>query len=496
MRFCLKACFKVSTGDVEDAPALDPLAKFEIIEKDGAVYIKGDEETIKSSKRTLDIKCSASGEEKVLVVGGCARSPELKQKSIANQTLHNSGSGTNGIVEALRGSGFKGHITVICSEATRTYDRTKLSKALLADLDKAAWRSEDFYKSADIQFVQDKVTDVDFNKKSVSTESGKSYSYTKLVLATGASPSSLPLPGLKAGELDNVFLLRTLQHTQAITSALGDSPKQVVVIGSSFIGMEVANFLANNKHTVTVVGMESAPTENVFGAKVGKVFQGILEKNGVKFIMDAEVSHASPDKQNSSRVGSVSLKGGQELKADLVILGVGVKPATQFLQEKPDVKMEKDGSLRVDEHFNVIGQPDVYALGDIATYPYKGAHVRIEHWNVAQNAGRAAARHIVNPKAKPKPFIPVFWSALGMQLRYCGHASPQNGGYDDVVIKGETSPDKPSFVAFYTQGQKIMAVATLAKDPVMARSVELMKRDRMPTKKEIEGGKDILQASL
>lgn len=229
----------------------------------------------------------------------------------------------------------------------------------------------------------------------------------------------MPLDGLKSGDLENVFLLRSLVHVQGINKALGDgekSPKKVVVIGSSFIGMEVANCMASQKHNVTVVGMESEPCENIFGPKVGAIFKGILEKNGVKFVMDAQVSHASPSSENKAYVGAVHLKDGKKLEADVVVLGVGVAPATEFLKDNKSVALEKDGSVKVDEHFAVPNLPGVYAIGDIATYPYKGSMVRIEHWDVAQNAGRSVAREIAQPNLKPKNFIPVFWSALGSQL--------------------------------------------------------------------------------
>lgn len=197
--------------------------------------------------------------------------------------------------------------------------------------------------------IQDEATSVDFSAKSVSTKSGKTYEYTKLVLAPGGHPKSLPLEGLKEGELENVFILRSLVHTQAINAALGDSSKKVVVIGSSFIGMEVANCIAGMeaKHDVTIVGMDKIPTEAIFGEKLGTAFQQILEKNGVKFHMQAEVDKATP-RDGSKKVGALHLKDGTSLEADLIIEGVGVNPATKFLNEsKGAPSLEKDGSIKV-----------------------------------------------------------------------------------------------------------------------------------------------------
>jgi len=469
------ACFNVSTGDVEDPPALDPIAKYEVVEKDGAVYVKTTQEALKANRRFLNIKCSSVSEDKVLVIGG--------------------GSGTLGAIEGLRGGGYTGKITVISKEGYQPIDRTKLSKALLADISKAAWRQKEFYKDASIDIIEDEAKSIDFSGKKVSTKSGKEYEYSKLVLATGGTPRWLPLDGLK-GDLGNVFLLRTLPDAQNILKAVGDNGKKVVVVGSSFIGMEVGNCLASMKNDVTIIGMEEQPMERVMGKKVGAIFRGLLEKNGVKFQMSASVDKATPSKNDSSKVGAVHLKDGTVLEADLVIEGVGVAPATEYLKDNSSVTLEKDGSLKTDESFAVNGLKDVYAIGDIATYPYHGpggdgSPVRIEHWNVAQNAGRSVAHTINNPGSKPKPFIPVFWSALGSQLRYCGNTV---GGYDDLILQGE--PDKASFVAYYTKGETVVAVASMMKDPYMTQAAELMRRKVMPSKSELQKGVDIMDIGL
>lgn len=365
----------------------------------------------------------------------------------------------------------------------------------MADITKVAWREPSFYKNASIDIQNVEVASIDFKSKSVKAKSGQDYPYTKLVLASGGMPKSLPLPGLKAAEVDNVFLLRGLEHTQAINAALGENTKKIVVIGSSFIGMEVANNLASQKHDVTVVGMESEPCEAVFGAKIGQVFRKLLEKSGVKFHMGASVEKATGS--GGSTVDTVHLKDGTKLPADIVIEGVGVNPNTFYVNAEGSVgspSLQKDGSIKVDENFNVPNLPGVYAIGDIATYPYKGADVRIEHWNVAQNAGRQVARHITGQKVKS--FTPIFWSALGAQLRYCGHPTD---GYDDVIVDGdlEVGKDKmPSFAAYYVKGDNVVAVATMMKDPIMSQTAELMRRGTMVSRKDIEGGRGPMTASL
>ncbi|KAJ5632156.1 Apoptosis-inducing factor 1 [Penicillium lividum] len=475
------ACFNVSTGDVEDAPALNALHKFDVFEKDGAVYVSATEADIKSGQRNPVGRCSVSNsDDKIVIVGG--------------------GSGTIGLVQALRERKYPGQITIISMEPEYVIDRTKLSKALIPDASKILWRPAEWYAEAGIEKLVDEVKAVDFPSKRLSTASGKSITYTKLVLATGGIPRSLPLPGFKDNELRNIFPLRTVADVQAILEATGDQKKQIVVIGSSFIGMEVGNALAGKEHKVTIVGMESVPLERVMGAKVGQIFQRNLEKSGVSFKLSAGVEKATPSSSKPNTVGAVHLKDGTVLPADLVILGVGVRPATDFLQDNSSISLQKDGSIATDSNFVVPDLDEsVFAIGDIATYPYygpggNGKPVRIEHWNVAQNAGRAVARAIIHAKHSPisslppKPFIPIFWSALGAQLRYCGNTV---NGYDDVVLKGE--PENGKFVAYYTSGDVVVAVATMGADPVMSQSAELMRRGKMPGKKEIVGGLDVLQ---
>lgn len=428
----------------------------------------GEQSAFKGSKRKPNIKCKAIGQDKVVIVG--------------------FGDGGLATLETLRENGYKGAITVIGSEGYLPIDRTKLSKALIDDPSKVEWRDEAFFKSADVDIVSDEATAVDFSSKKVTTKSGKTYPYTKLVLATGGSPQMLPLPGFK--DLENIFLLRTIHHTKKINAAIGEGKKKIVIIGSSFIGMEVANCTAKN-NDVTVVGMEQAPLERIMGKEVGQIFQKTLEGNGAKFYMGAGVEGAYPSESDSSKVGYIKLKDGTKLEADLVILGTGVKPATSFLKENSAVTLEEDGSLRTDESFAVQGLKDVYAIGDIATYPYhgpggEGHPTRIEHWNVAHNSGRSVGKSIADPSAGPKAFIPIFWSALGSQLRYCGNT---HGGFDDLVLKGE--PDKAKFAAYYCKGETIVAVATMGMDPIMSQSSELMRRGKMPSKTEIKGMADM-----
>lgn len=470
------ACFNAKTGDVEDAPALDALPTFKVTERDGAVFVQGDESLLKAGKRAPTFKGSkptGPAAEKVVVVGG--------------------GSGALGLVEGLRESGFGGSITMVSNEGYLPIDRPKLSKALITDQSKIQWRDAAFFKSGSVDVVEDEVVDVDLVNKAVLTKNKERYPYTKLVLATGGVPRNLPLPGFKV--LGNIFVLRTVHDAKNIVAAIGEKGKKIAIVGSSFIGMEIASATASDNE-VTVIGQESVPLERVLGAEVGGGLQKLLEGKGVKFQLSAGVDKAEPKGADQSVVGSVVLKDGTKIEADLVILGVGVAPSTGYLKENKVVRLEEDGSLKVDENYLVAGLKDVYAVGDIAKFPYHGPgghgrYTRIEHWNVAQNQGRGVARHIVNPSLKGEFFTPVFWSALTGQLRYCGNSA---NGWDDVVLQGK--PEEGQFVAYYTSGETVVAMASMGVDPAMAKSAQLMRTGAMPSKAELKGGLDILEVAL
>ncbi|KAI0880609.1 uncharacterized protein GGS22DRAFT_192981 [Annulohypoxylon maeteangense] len=470
------ACFNGQTGDIENAPALDALPVFKAIEKDGGIYIEGEEAEIKAARRKPNFKCAisdAARDNKVVVVGG--------------------GSGAIGAIEGLREKGFAGPITLISNEGYLPIDRTKLSKALVTDHTKIQWRDDAWFESGSVEVVHDEVVDIDLVSKAVVTKGREKYTYSKLILATGGSPRNLPVQGFKV--LDNIFPLRTIHDTKKIVAAIGDKGKKIVIVGSSFIGMEVANATAGG-NDVTVVGQESAPLERVLGKEVGAGLQKGLEGKGVKFHMSAGVDKAEPSSSNTSKVGSVHLKDGTKLEADLVVLGVGVAPSTGYLKDNKVIRLEEDGSLKTDENFLVAGLKDVYAIGDIASYPYhgpggQGNYTRIEHWNVAQNQGRVVAHHIINPSLKPEFFTPIFWSALTGQLRYCGNSV---NGWDELVLQG--NPGDGKFVAYYCKGETVVAVASMGVDPAMAQSAELMKLGGMPSKTELKGGLDILGVPL
>ncbi|KAG8974794.1 hypothetical protein FRB90_009708 [Tulasnella sp. 427] len=242
---------------------------------------------------------------------------------------------------------------------------------------------------------------------------------------------------------------------------------------------------------VHVVGTSSVPFKSMLGEQIGKAIMNYHVKNHVQFHMSTGLASIKPSSTDPNAVGSVVLKDGTEIPADVVVLGVGVRPATDFLKgSKLEGALQKDGGLKVDGQLRVQGVEDVFAIGDIAVYPQAqgGEYKRIEHWNVASNHGRAVGetlgkRH--DKLAAGFKKVPIFWSAQGMQLRYCGVGN----GWDDVIVKG--NPDEMKFVAYYCKEGKVIAVASMQMDPIVTRSAELLRLGIMPTAEEIRGGKDI-----
>ncbi|PRP84293.1 hypothetical protein PROFUN_08313 [Planoprotostelium fungivorum] len=459
------ACFNVKTGDIEDAPALDALPTFQVRIDGDDIYVTASAETLKKGRRPPTCK-SKGGEsnEKVVIVG----------------------AGASGLAaaEGLREFGFGGKITLLGAEPHLPIDRTKLSKALPTDISKIQWRDEAFFKDLNIEVKPStQVVSVDKSAKSVKTANGDVVNYDRLILAAGSKAKRLPMDGFK---LKNVFVMRTVEDVKKITEARDaeGGKKNIVIVGSSFIGMETATALAKD-HNVTIIGQDPVPLKPILGEKIGKFLQDLQEGNGVKFHMEAKIKDAYPSEKDSSLAGGILLEDGTKIPADFIVLGVGVAPDTEFLKNS-GFSLEKDGGVSVDEYLRVKGEENIYAVGDIAHFPYmghsggaNGQPLRIEHWNVAQNHGRTAALHI---SGKPQPFtnVPIFWSAQGLQLRYCGNTV---NGYDDIVIQGSMEDKK--FAAFYTKGEEVQAVFSVQYDPAVTKSSELMRVGQMPKKSQL-----------
>ncbi|EGN99078.1 hypothetical protein SERLA73DRAFT_181877 [Serpula lacrymans var. lacrymans S7.3] len=467
------ACFNVCTGDIEDAPAPSALHSFKTKVADGKIHVTADSShTLKANMSRPPKLLSPgflSGGRGVVIVGG--------------------GSGTFHAIESLREHGYSGNITVLSKETYSPIDRTKLSKALITDPAKIQWRT-----AADLKIKYGTtlrtgvtVTSVDTSSKQVVLDGGKEIiSYSKLIIAPGGTPRRLPVEG---ADLENVYTFRGIEDAKKVDAAAQEG-KRMVVIGSSFISMELVVAVAKRKlASIDVIGMEEYPFEAVLGKEVGKGLKKYHESQGVKFHMNSKVDKIVPLETDSSQAGGVVVNG-ETIPADFVIMGVGVAPATEFLKQS-GFELESDGGLKVDEYLQVKGFDGIYAIGDVAVYPQHktGESRRIEHWNVAGNHGRAVGKTI---SGDPQPFVkvPVFWSAQGQQLRYCGLGS----GYDDIIING--NPDEMKFIAYYVKAGNVVAVSSMQNDPVVSKASELLRLELMPSPEELRAGKSILDVDI
>ncbi|KAG9296414.1 hypothetical protein G9A89_015006 [Geosiphon pyriformis] len=456
------ACFSAFTGDIEDAPALDSLYKFKVTIKGDDIYVGAEEKELKSGKRVpvCSKQVTSTNTNTVIVLGG--------------------GASGNAAIEKLREDGFTGRIIVVSREIYLPIDRPQLSKKLDLTAEKIAIRSTEFYKDFSIVFKLGTVASaVNSKSKTVTLENGEKIKFDTLIIATGATPRSIPIPGIG---LHKVLYLRTVQDNAQINKEINDGEKKnLVIIGSSFIGMEVASITAK-KANVSVIGMEKVPFQRVLGEKIGTVLQKLHEDNGVKFYLNSGVKALEPSTVDPGRVGAVILSDDTKIPADIVLIGAGVAPSTEFLRDSPEFPLERDGGLRVNEHFQVEGLQDIYATGDIASYPYHvtGERIRVEHWAYAENTGRAVGSHIAKKNLSPFRKIPYFWSAQhGKSLRFTGHAKK----YDDLIIHGNL--EEFSFAGYYALGDQVLAIITMGKDPIASHSAELLRLGKFPSATEI-----------
>ncbi|AFY55255.1 NAD(FAD)-dependent dehydrogenase [Rivularia sp. PCC 7116] len=451
------ACFGVKNGKLEEPPALDALPHF-------PVRVEGEDLVVK-----LPEKISSQ------------RIPEMGRYNpqADNRTFVILGAGAAGsaAAETLRQAGFEGRVVMLTKEDILPYDRTALSKKYLQNdsvKDSLILRSLEFYNQWDIEVYSHKsVTKVEPVKKTITFEDDTIFEYDALLVATGGKPRNLKVPG---ADLDNIFTLRKPEDADKIV-AVAENAKTAVVVGSSFIGMEAASSLAQRDIKVTVVAPGTVPFEKILGGDIGATFRKLHESNGVSFRMGTKVKQF----EGKGKVETAVLENGESLNADLVIVGIGVEPVTDFLQE---IELnEKDGSVIVDEYLQAAD--NLYVAGDIARFPYAatGELTRIEHWRLAQQHGRVAARNMIGEKIKFAS-VPFFWSGqFGVKLRYAGHAEE----WDDIIIQGNL--DEQEFLAFYVKDNQVLAVAGSQHDKDIAAITELMRLQQMPSEDEVRKSK-------
>jgi len=464
------ACFKLDSGHLCAPPALDDLPAYAVREAGGRILVQ-----VPASPPASTDKPDATPTAEL---GGTPPPPAAPPTDTRTFVLVGGGAAGEFAAQTLRREGFAGRVVLVSADEKLPYDRTKLSKAYLAGKAKPAalpLRERDFYTQQKIELLPaTRATGLDLGKQEVQLEGQPPLRYDQLLLAPGGTPNRLPkLPG---HDLGGVLPLRTQADADQLLEATKGA-HQVVVIGSSFIGMEAASSLIGEGRAVTVVAPEKVPFARILGPEIGAMFQKLHEEKGVKFETEAEVTALVGE---HGGVTGVQLKAGKTLPANAVVLGVGVRPATDFLQDA--FALEKDGGLAVDEFLQAA--PNVYAAGDIAQFPLAatGQPARIEHWRLAQQHGSLAARNMLGQREKFTA-TPFFWTQqYGKSLRYAGHAEQ----WDDIIYHGEVA--KQDFLAFYAQAGRITAVAGMGRDADMIYIAELLGQNKMPAPAALHSG--------
>jgi NADPH-dependent 2,4-dienoyl-CoA reductase/sulfur reductase-like enzyme/nitrite reductase/ring-hydroxylating ferredoxin subunit len=420
------ACFSLETGEAIGAPALNPLPCYSIVRRGTRVSI--------GEKQSPPHRVLEGALPKSIVVLG-------------------AGAAGAAAVEALRREGYRGSVVLVGDEPPGPVDRPNLSKDYLAGTAPEEWiplRGPDFYAELDIELVLgDPAVRLEPNAMKVALKSGRELAFGALLLATGARPRSLTLPG---GDLPHVHVLRTLADSRAIIQAV-EGKRRAVVIGSSFIGLEVAASLRHRGLEVDVVSTDTLPLARVLGEELGGFVKGLHEQHGVRFRLGRKPASITPK--------SVKLDDGTELDADVVVAGIGVSPRVELAEA---AGLRVDNGIVVDAELRTSA-PGIYAAGDAARYPDPATQelVRIEHWVLAERQGQAAARNMLG-RGRPFADAPFFWSQhYDVTLSYVGHASE----WERIDAKGSLA--KRDYAAAYVKGDRIVAVVTVGRDLLSLR---------------------------
>jgi apoptosis-inducing factor 3 len=425
------ACFSLHTGEALRAPALNPVScwRVEVVRhpaqppapaesRPGTVYVRE-----KRQSATQPSHPAAAGTpESVIIVGG--------------------GAAGNAAAETLRHEGYSGRITMLSADEALPCDRPNLSKGYLAGTapeESNLLRSTQFYKEHEIEVRPDaRVTAIDIGNGHVELADGSRHAYGALLLATGADPVRLDIPG---GDLPHVHYLRTLADSRALVSKAMTS-QHAVVIGASFIGLEVAASLRARNIKVHVVGPEKIPMEKILGPEVGNFIRGLHEEHGVTFHLETTAT--------SIDARGVTLKNGESIEADLVVVGIGVRPALSLAQE---AGIAVDRGVTVDEYLET-SVPRIFAAGDIARWPDRltGQRIRVEHFVVAERQGQTAARNIIGRRERFDA-VPFFWTEqYDFALAYVGHAER----WDLAEINGSLD-ERDCTITYRSMGKKLAA---------------------------------------
>jgi NADPH-dependent 2,4-dienoyl-CoA reductase/sulfur reductase-like enzyme/nitrite reductase/ring-hydroxylating ferredoxin subunit len=421
------ARFSLRTGEAIGAPAFNVLPCWRVEKRDDKVFVR--EKVAVADRREPSEGARATARpERIVIVGG--------------------GAAGFAAAEMLRREGFGGSLTLVSADNEPPYDRPNCSKDYLAGSAPEDWmplKPADFYKDYSIDLeLGSEVTAIESGPRQAVLANGRKIAFDKLLLATGAEPVRLPIPG---ADQPHVHVLRSLSDSRAII-ANAKAARHAVVIGASFIGLEAAAALRTRNLEVHVVAPERRPLERILGAQFGDFIRELHEQHGVVFHLEDTVT--------SIEGTNAKLKSGATLLADVVVVGVGVRPRLQ-LAERAGVKIDR--GVAVNEYLET-SIPDIYAAGDIARWPdpHTGENLRIEHWVVAERQGQAVARNMLGQEQRFSE-VPFFWSQhYDVPINYVGHAEK----WDSVDIDGNIK--SRDCLVRYRQNGKVLAVASIFRD--------------------------------
>jgi len=435
------ACFDLRTGEALRAPALSPLACWSVEQRGGKVYVR--ERLVEPQLKRRSNPARAMPEKKIVVVG--------------------AGAAGFAAVEMLRRERYLRSIVVLSNERSPPVDRPNLSKDYLAGNAPEDWvplRPDAFYSEGRVDLRLDAdVVDIDIRSRNVMLADGRRIPYDRLLLATGAEPVRPSIPG---ADQPHVRLLRSLADSRAIIER-AKTARRVVVLGASFIGLEVAAALRARKLEVHVVAPDKRPMERILGPEMGDFVRSLHEQHGVAFHLE--------DTAITIDGNRIRLASGVTLEADFVVAGIGVRPRTEIAER---AGLQVDRGVVVNAYLET-SEPGVFAAGDIARWPdpRSGESIRVEHWTVAERQGQAAARNMLGYRKKFSA-IPFFWSQhYDVPINYVGHAET----WDELEIEGDIAR-KDCLVRFKLRG-RTLAVASISRDLESLRAEVMMERERV-----------------
>jgi NADPH-dependent 2,4-dienoyl-CoA reductase/sulfur reductase-like enzyme/nitrite reductase/ring-hydroxylating ferredoxin subunit len=429
-----KAAFAVDEGAVCEPPALADLRRYRAWVKDGEVWVDDQPLPKAEPPRHSDARC-------FVVIG--------------------AGAAGSAAVATLLAHGFGGRLVWLDHERQPAYDRTALSKFVIAGEmppdEVPALLEAGQLRAGPLERCLGKVRTLDVKKRQITLSDGHRIDYDAALLATGGKPQRPDLPGV---DLAGVMTLRSREDAARLLDA-AEPGQPVVIVGDGFIGLEAASALRKYGAQVHVVSRHAVPLSKQLGERIGRSIRALHERKGVVFHGPTEIERFLGEE----RVDAVLLANGEKLTTSLVLLGTGVAPATAFVQ---GVELAEDRSLRVDAELHAADR--LWAAGDIATFPLAGRPVRIEHWRLAQQHGVIAAANMLGEQRRYAD-VPFFWTYQhGRTYEVLGHAQD----WDRIEFVGE--PEKGDFIALQCVGEQVEAVVAKGYSDAMAQLSQRMKR--------------------